>query len=219
MRDNAAPRYQQAKCLRTLSRADEAHAILSALVALPADAVRRSFARVGEPERGLPITLELGSLELERQHPEAALSWLEKVLEVEPRNLEARTGRAAALRSLGRTDEAERDLAIIRETRTAMNEADRLVDLVNRESHDPHVAERYRIGELFLRHENARKGEFWLLDALRHDPDYAPAHALLAEYYRELARTEPAYAALADEHQQAAGSASSTSPPDAGSNP
>jgi Tfp pilus assembly protein PilF len=90
---------------------------------------------------------------------------------------------------------------------------------VNRETHDPHVAERYRIGELFLRHENARKGEFWLLDALRHDPHYEPAHALLAEYYRELAKTEPAYATLAEEHQQQAGGAASETPAEPGATP
>jgi len=206
MRDNAAPLFQRAKCLRALSRLDEAHAILKDLVARPADDVRRSFTRVGEPQRGLPIQQELGTLESALRNDAEALRWLDMVLADDPKNLDARYARAMALRGLGRTDEADREFADVKRIRALLSEVDKLADEVQKHPGEPMVAERCRIGELFIQNENGRRGEFWLRDALNHDPHYAPAHALLADYYAALAKRDPAYAPLAEEHRNAAGS-------------
>lgn len=207
MRDNAAPRLQVARCLRALGKSEEARAILLELLKLSSDDLAKSFVRVAEPEPGLPVELELGLLESSLQNWSEALPWLERVLKDDPQLLEARYSLAVTLRSLGRLDEAQREFAEVQRMREAIAEADRLVDQVVRQT-GPCVAERCRIGELFLKNENRRRGEFWLRDALHRDPGYVPAHRLLAEYYQELATRDPAYAELAERHRRAAAVAS-----------
>jgi len=215
MRDNAAPRLQVAKCLRALGKADEARTILHGLLKYSADATAKSFKRVDEPYWGLPVELELGLMESSLQNWTEALPWLERVLEEDPNQLEVRYALAGTLRSLGRLDEAQREFAAVQRARTAIAEADRLVDELDRKP-GPCVAERCRIGELFLKNESRLRGEFWLRDALNHDPNYAPAHRLLAEHYQQLAKRNPAYADVAERHRRAAADSvpqPSTAPP------
>ena len=206
MRDNAAPRLQVAKCLRALGKNNEAKTILHDLLKSQSEARSKSFIRVGEPESGLPVEMELGLMEVSLQNWEAALPWLERVLLDDPQLIEVRYALATTLRSLGRLDVAQREFERIRLAREAIAEADRLVDEIARRS-DLCVAERCRIGELYLKNESRRRGEFWLRDALNRDPNYVPAHRLLAEYYQELARSHPNYADLAERHRRAAGPA------------
>ena len=203
MRDNAAPRLQTAKCLRALGKNDEARTMLLDLRKSPPVELEKSFARVGEPESGLPVELELGLLESSLQNWNAALPWLERVLHDDPQLIEARYALATTLRSLGRRDDAQREFARVQQARESIAEADRLVDEVVGKT-APCVAERCRIGELYLKHESRKRGEFWLRDALNRDPNYAPAHRLLAEYYQELTNRNPAYADLAEHHRRAA---------------
>ena len=215
MRDNAAPQLQVAKCLRALGKADEARTILHGLLKYPADATAQSFKRVNEPYWGLPVELELGLMESSLQNWTEALPWLERVLDDDPQQLEVRYALAGTLRSLGRLDEAQREFAEVQRARTAVAEADRLVDELDRKS-GPCVAERCRIGEIFLKNESRLRGEFWLRDALNHDPNYAPAHRLLAEHYQQLATRNPAYADAAERHRRAAADSApqpSTAPP------
>ncbi len=215
MRDNAAPQLQVAKCLRALGKADEARTILHGLLKYPADATAKSFKRVGEPHWGLPVELEIGLMESSLQNWTEALPWLERVLEEDPQQLEVRYALAGTLRSLGRLDDAQREFAEVQRARTAVAEADQLVDELDRKP-GPCVAERCRIGEIFLKNESRLRGEFWLRDALNHDPNYAPAHQLLAEHYQQLATRNPAYAGVAERHRRAAADSipqSSTAPP------
>lgn len=206
MKRNTAPLYQQARCLRSLSRLKDAHQILSELVLRPAAEIRASFNEVGEPMSGRPIEYELGSLEAVQGNHAAARRWLETVLEDDPNHLDARYARAMSLRELGDLQEANSELSEVQRIRTMLQEIDRLVDEINRSPDLPHLEARCRVGELFLRYENARHGEFWLRETLNRDPNYRPAHRLLADYYRQLAVKEPAYQQLADEHHRAAAS-------------
>lgn len=205
MRDNAAPQYQRARCLRALGRPEEARNLLVDIAHRPADIVRRSFDRVGEPQRGLPVQLELGMVQSATKDFAAAVETLDAVLEDDPHNVDARYARAVALRGVKRTTEADRDFAEVQRVRTLLKEVDRLVDEINLSPQELHLEKRCRVGELFLKHENGRRGEFWLREVLNRDPEYAPAHALLADYYAELSRRDPGYAVLAERHRQAAG--------------
>lgn len=205
MRDNAAPLYQTARCLRSLAKPDEAREILVDLLKLPEDSIRKSFARVGEPLHGRPIELELGTVESTLRNFDDAVRWLDIVLESDPGNLDARYARAVALRTLGRVEEADSDFAEVQRVRTLLLEVDRLVDEISQAPNQLHLDKRCRIGELFIKHEDARRGEFWLRETLNLDPNYAPAHRLLAEYYSERAESDPAYTQLAEQHQNAAG--------------
>ena len=204
MRANAAPLLQQAKCLRSLSRLDEAHQILLSLAQMDKSAIRESFALVCEPEQGLPIEYELGTLEAAMGMHESAIRWLDQVLLATPNDLDARYSRAISLQQTGKTTEAEHELSEVSRIRTLLLEVDRLVDEINRSPNDPHLESRCRIGELFIQYENARHGVFWLQEALNRDPNYHPAHAILADYYTKLATKQADYAKLAEFHRQAA---------------
>lgn len=204
MRANAAPLLQRARCLRSLGRLSEAHQILLDLSKLDKPVVQKSFALVCEPERGLPIEYELGTLEAALGNHGAALGWLDKVLKADRNHIDARYARALSLRELGQTSEAELELAEVHRIRTMLQEIDRLVDEINRTPDEPHLDARCRIGELYIKYENARHGEFWLQQALNRDPTYRPAHAILADYYDSMKSRQPEYSILAEDHRKAA---------------
>jgi len=204
MRANAAPLFQRARCLRSLGRLSEAHQILLKLSKLDKPLVQKSFALVCEPERGLPIEYELGTLEAALGNHEAAKGWLEIVLKADRNHLDARYARALSLRELGQSSEADLELAAVHRIRTLLQEIDRLVDEINRSPDEPHLEARCRIGELYIKYENARHGEFWLQEALNRDPTYRPAHAILADYYDSLKSRRPEYSVLAENHRKAA---------------
>lgn len=205
MRSNAAPLLLQAKCLRSLSRLPEAHVILLKLSQLDQATIQESFRLVCEPEQGLPIEYELGTLEAAIGMHESAIGWLNKVLQVDPNHLDARYARAISLQQMGRIAEAENELSEVSRIRTILLEIDRLVDGINQSPDELHLDSRCRIGELFIRYENARHGVFWLHEALNRNPDYGPAHAILADYYSSLAEKQSEYAKLAEYHRKAAG--------------
>ncbi len=204
MNANAAPQLQRAKCLRSLGRLDEAYQILLQLSRLDRSVVRSSFALVCEPESGLPIEYELGTLEAALGNHDDAVHWLDQVLQADHNHLDARYARGLSLRELGKQTEAENELSEVQRIRTLLQEIDRLVDDINRTPSEPHLAARCRIGELYIKYENARHGVFWIQEALNRDSNYRPAHALLADYYESLTATEPTYSSLAEFHRKAA---------------
>lgn len=204
MQKNAAPGLLQAKCLRALGKLKEAHELLIPLTKLERKDVLQSFSMVGEPERGLQIEYELGTLEAALGNHAEARQWLDKVLADDPNHLDARYARAISLRELGERQLAEEELAEVHRIRTLLTEIDKLVDVINRNPEQPHLEERCRIGELFIKYANARQGVFWIQEALNRDPRYRPAHKILADYYDRVKQREPEYSILADQHRQSA---------------
>lgn len=203
MRFNAAPLLQQARCLLNLGRPAEARVQLQQILRFPPEVLRHSFNLVCEPERGLPVHAELGFAEAALGNSSAAVVWFDEVLKQDPNQLNVRYQRALALRELGREEEAAAELARVQEIRESLREIDGLADLIRADPGAPHSAERCRMGQLFLLYDDARRGEFWLRDTLNHDPDHAPAHRLLAEYYERLSTQQPEYRILADRHRRA----------------
>jgi tetratricopeptide (TPR) repeat protein len=203
MRANAAALLQQARCLLNLGRPGEARSLLQQILGAPPEAIRHSFNLVCEPERGLPVQAELGLAEAALGNAAAAVDWFDQVLSHDPNQLNVRYQRALSLRELGRNTEAATELAEVQQIREKLREIDGLADVINDHPEEARVAERCRIGELFLHYDDARRGEFWLRDALNHQPDYAPAHQLLADYYARLSAQQPEYRLLAERHRQA----------------
>lgn len=202
MRANGAALLQQARCLLNLGRPAEARERLLKILKITPEMLKHSFNLVCEPERGLPVQAELGFAEAALGNPSAAVEWFDQVLSFDPNQLNVRYQRALSLRELGRADEADAELAAVQQIRETLREIDGLADFIRNNPSQPNVAERFRIGELFLLHDDARRGEYWLRDTLNHDPQYAPAHRLLAEYYERLAVRQPDYRTLADRHRK-----------------
>ncbi len=199
---NAAPRIGLAKYYRSQGRPDEARRLLEQVVALPHEALVQGYQRVDEPLEGLPAHYELGSLLSSLGDHASALPLLDQAVAADPGNQEARYARGLALRNAGRLDEASAELEAVAAARQALTEADRLVDQIRLD--EPMVAERLRIGELYMQYGSRKRGEMWLKAALAYDPHLQRAHELLAEYYAERAREDPDYAPLAAEHRRAA---------------
>ena len=200
---NSAPLLQQARCLLDLAEPAKAKQLLEQIRARPVQQLQHSFNLVCEPERGLPLETELGRAEAALGQPLAAVAWFDRVLNHDPRNLAVRYERAVCLRELGQNQRSEKEFEQVQLARERLREIDGLADLIREHPELPHVAERCRIGELFLLYDDARRGEFWLRDALNHDPQHQPAHRLLADYYEELSAQDPAWKILADRHRSA----------------
>lgn len=207
MKCNSAPLLQQARCLLDLAEPVEARQVLEQIQSRPPQDLQHSFNLVCEPERGLPLEVELGRAEAALGQTQQAVGWFDKVLARDPRNLSVRYERAICLRELGQSILADSELQSVQQSRQRLSEIDRLADIIREQPELPHVAERCRIGELFLLYDDARRGEFWLKDALNHDPQYEPAHRLLTDYYDSLAREDAAWKILADQHRAAPGDA------------
>jgi Tfp pilus assembly protein PilF len=197
---NAAPRIAQARALRSISKIDEARAILTSLMALSAEDTTKSFQRVGDRHEGLPTQLELGNLELAAGNSHEALQWLDPAVEANPGDLSARHARGIALRGAGRGEEATLELQAVKDARLALREVDELGDLVNK--NPSLIQERVRIGELYLLHESKLTGEYWLKSALARDPHQKRAHQLLAELYDSYAARDSRYTQLANRHRE-----------------
>ncbi len=140
------------------------------------DAGEREQARVAYeeivrrwPER--PETADalnnLGNLDRDAGRPLAALGAFERALALRPEHVAARNGRALALQAVGRTDEAERELA-----------AALALDPAAATTHS-------NLGNLYFRRNELARARDAYLTAVRLDPDHADAHNNLGSaYYR-----------------------------------
>jgi tetratricopeptide (TPR) repeat protein len=84
---------------------------------------------------------------------------------------------------------------------------------LGKKPHDPAV--HYEMGMVEISLGQRESGAFWLTSALNEDPNYAPAHAALAEYYHDLGDSD-----AAEHHRQRAAELKSTNQsPDKSANP
>lgn len=201
---SAAPRIGIARCRQALGNVEDARAILNDIVKKPRNETELGFILVQDPDPSRPAERLLGEILAGLGEYAEALPHLEAALEVEPKSSSLRYLKAQALQSMDRADEARRLFEEIAADRDAIEEADRLIDLVKSRPNDPWIDERFRMGELYLKHDSAYRAEYWLKSVLLYDPNHADAHALLAECYRLRSQDEPSFAAGAEFHRKEA---------------
>lgn len=207
LRANAAPLISMAQCLHDLGNPLAARTILEQVLQQPQDMIDRSYALVQDPDPLLPGERLLGKILTGLGEFEKALPHLERALEREPRDQTLRYLRAQCLQHLGRAEEARSLLQQIAVDREAIAEADRLVDEIRKQPYEPQVDLRYRVGELFWKHDSTRKAEYWLRGVLTYAPHHSGAHRLLAEYYEHRSRYDPAAKEAAEYHRRQAAAA------------
>jgi tetratricopeptide (TPR) repeat protein len=200
----APARIGIAHCLRLLEQPEEARALLEAVLSEDSAQRELQFRAVGEPAEAAHTAAEaqLGQLELVARNYAEAVRWLEPAVTANPRDWKVRYALATALRSLGRTAEADAHLARVQEIKAALKTLDTGLDALQG---DPaNVEVRYQIGMVFLKHLSENQGLVWLHSVLTYDPRHAATHRALAEYYGAKAAENPQFAALAQEHRHLA---------------
>jgi tetratricopeptide (TPR) repeat protein len=133
-----------------------------------------------------------GELELADQ-PALAEKYLRQAAKIAPNDYQIQHSLLRALTHQGKQKEEE--AKALREQVDQLKERwERLGDLttskLSMRPHDP--ALHVELGNLFISLGQAENGRAWLERALRQDPSFRPAHAALAEYYRQAGDEEQA---------------------------
>lgn len=157
-----------ARCHNLLGRPAEARRLLDAILA-------------AHPDHRLTLRTR-GQFALADGRPEQAEEWLRRAAGVWPQDYQTNHLFFRALQQQGKDAEAQ---AQLRRAEEIKDRAERLGELSSRKLSDQPLdpALHYEMGVLLLRGGHQAVGENWLLGALALDPNYAPAHAALAEYY------------------------------------
>lgn len=195
-----------AHCLRLTGQLDAAQAELDRVLATSADDRLLAWRFVGDTSdsaRASPL-MEHGELALARKDTATAITAFESALSEQPTNSAIRFHLAGALRQAGRVADAEREYALVKQARDALSGLSPLLERVRSQPDNP--ALRTELGLLFLRYISQSQGAVWLHSALRVDPDYAPAHAALADYYSQISpQTSETQALIADHRRRSTG--------------
>ncbi len=130
--------------------------------------------------------------------PEAAVPLLQRVLDFNPRNVEARNLLIANFRRLGRGAEADAQTTVVNELlekRRRTTDLRRLLD-----EHPDDLEMRCELAELYLEAESLMHAQLELTTVLNRSSDHARAHRLMAMVFREKARHASEFSFLADYH-------------------
>jgi predicted Zn-dependent protease len=128
------------------------------------------------------VLLFLARLDLDNRHPEQAEKRLRAALTVDPSETEVRYTLVNALRAQGKDAEASAELAEHERHKALLQRANSLLqDEAKKHSTDPAPAT--EVGGLLLQIGQERQGLYWLNEALNRDPNYRPAHKILADFY------------------------------------
>lgn len=192
----------EARCLRELGKLDEARATIERAQSRPAGRLEEAWRLTGErSETALAqAAAERGQIELDSDKPEEAQRWFARAIAANPQDWRVRHSHAAALRQLGRTQEAAEETARVEATQAALGACDRLIDRLKKQPDD--VEARFGVGKMLLEHVSPNQGLVWLNSVLSYDADHVPTRELLARYYEEHRAEQVEYAQLAELHRK-----------------
>lgn len=194
--DHPAALVGVAHCQISVGQPEEARANLEKLLDL-------------EPKNPAGLLL-LAKLEATADNPDRALSLLRRAEAVAPNEPDVLQDLATTLRRLGRPEEARQYEAKFEKL---PERAKLLVDLRTKARQDPrNISLRHRIGALALE-LGQEEAVFWLNSVLRLDPNHAPTHQALADYYRQQGDLRRA------EHHQRRAAEGKTPPPQKSTEP
>jgi Tfp pilus assembly protein PilF len=159
-----------ARCADQLGLPDEAERLLGESLARNPD-----FA---------PALAERGKLALQREDPVAAESWFRQALAREPGDYETRYQLLLTLERNHKTSEAEAEQRRLERIQDDMRRIQEIAThFMQSQPHD--AALHYEAGMIAMRAGSLQEGLRWLQSAVKEDPQYAPAHKALAEFYEQ----------------------------------
>ncbi len=212
MENPQAAKIEAATALKALGRAEEARPLLKEVLEAGLELQNESYRSVEEQPEGFRAAAEYGRLESDAGNFADAKPWLLAAIEANPLDLTVRYSLAVAQRGLGEMDDAEANFERVRAAREAMGAATALNERAQANRND--LEARYLLGKLILENESERMGLYWIRSILPIDPNYRPAHQLLADYYAKQASTDPRFRRLSDYHRSKAESPASTQSPE-----
>jgi len=167
--DDSQVQILLARCHNMRGRGEKAREIIDTVLRAP-------------PDNALALRTR-GQFALTDRQPADAERWLREAVEVSPEDYQAQWLLLQALQQQNKTEEARAQLA---RTEQVKERAEQFGDLTTRKLFEQPLdpALHYKMGLLLMQRGQKKTAEGWLLSALRLDPDYQPAHAALAEYYR-----------------------------------
>jgi predicted Zn-dependent protease len=181
-----------ARCRFHQSRLEEAEKLLDDLLARHPDVA--------------PALGERGRLALAQRQLDRAEAWLRRAVAALPHDKELVYSLVQCLERQDKRAESQEYEARLRQME---KDADRMGELVEKVLQTPKSAPlRHEIGVIFLRNGFEEDGLHWLRTALEQDPNYRPAHRLLAEHYQRMGQRD-----LAVWHRQAAEAVGEKEPP------
>lgn len=185
-----------------MGKPDEARGLLESALGLSEDQWRLAVAEVRDQSEGNPAAFELGQLEAAAKNDLPAEKWLRQAVAAAPRDLEARYALATVLRRLGKQEEAQAEFDRVSRVRKVMAEIDELHDKLGQDRTNAEI--RYEMGIRYLQYHSERAGVYWLQSAIACNPQFAPAHRALADYYAAQGEQSAAMADLAEHHRKLA---------------
>jgi tetratricopeptide (TPR) repeat protein len=171
---NTSVLVQLAVCREGQGRPDEAVALLDTVIGAGTADSKAYYHR--------------GRLESNRGRPAAALPFLRRAAELDPGDVETLHALFLCARQAGTPDEARRAEERWKQAAADLQRVADLARAIAAAPADPDL--RREMGELFLRNGRETEGLRWLGSALREQPDHAPTHETLAEYYDRTGRPD-----------------------------
>jgi tetratricopeptide (TPR) repeat protein len=166
-----------ARCHQATARLDKARLLLDTILA-------------EHPDHGLALRTR-GMLELTADNPAEAEKWLRKAVQALPHDYHSKWSLYQALQRLGKTSEADAALVEARRQEDLNLRLEEIIAVkMSERPNDP--ALHCELGSLFMQLNQEDLGVRWLQSALQLNPNYRPAHAALAEYYKKRGETEQA---------------------------
>ena len=133
---------------------------------------------------------ERGRLEMDAGRPGEAETWLRKAVAARPHDKEAVYQLMLCLQQIGKSDEVEAWRTRLREIDTDLRRLRTVVLAIATTPLDPDL--RREAGEIMVRQGQEEEGLRWLRSALALDPDHAPTHRVLADYFERHGQKEEA---------------------------
>jgi predicted Zn-dependent protease len=160
-----------------------------------------------------PALFERGKLAQRAGETEEAERLLRKAVQLEPGDYQTNYQLWLCLDQSGKADEARKVWQHMDQISEDMKEIqDIATHKMQRRPHDPEL--HYKIGMISLRAGSPEEGLRWLNSALKENPNYAPAHQALANYYQRTGDFN-----RAAQHRQKAGDKEAGSPTPAADKP
>ena len=165
----------QAHCLRMLGRDEQAETILRVVTT--------------EYPEHISATIELGRILVETNRPEEGIQVLEPIIELDPRNTDARHMLAMGLRSMGKLNEAQEHFDYVEEIKEHLADANELAQRIS--SGKDSIDQRLDIANRFWKYGSEQEAMIWMRSAYQLDPLYLPTLEFMKRYYEAKIQDDP----------------------------